>query len=445
MAVLPRLHDLSQLSDVERQALLQRTEADLGPFLERVSPIIDAVRVDGDNALSRFAKEFDNSPVAPDEIQASTQEFEDAFKALPDEIIDVLSFAADSVRRFHQAQMPKEMWMKEMHPGVYAGERHLPIQSVACYVPRGKGAFPSVVLMTAIPAVVAGVPEAIIVTPPGPDGKVDAATLVAARLAGIEKVFKCGGAQGVAAAALGTETVPKCLKIVGPGSPWVGAAKQLLAHVIDPGTPAGPSESIILCDETANGRVAALDLIIESEHGPDSSAFLVTSSRVVAEEALAAIPDYWQQMGPQRVEFSSTVLSGMNGGVVLTEDFDAALRFVNDYAPEHLEIQSKDPHRHFGRIINAGEILLGEHTPVTIGNFVLGPNAVLPTSQAARTASPLGVFDYLKRSSFGYVTREGYEKLAPIAKAFAEYEGFDGHANAVSALRDQALGLTSDS
>ena len=130
---------------------------------------------------------------------------------------------------------------------------------------------------------------------------------------------------------------------------------------------------------------------------------------------------------------------------VLTEDFDAALRFVNDYAPEHLEIQSKDPHRHFGRIINAGEILLGEHTPVTIGNFVLGPNAVLPTSQAARTASPLGVFDYLKRSSFGYVTREGYEKLAPIAKAFAEYEGFDGHANAVSALRDQALGLTSDS
>ena len=433
------LHELSKLSDSDRERLLERTESDLTSFIERVRPIIEAVRVEGDEALSRFANELDKSPVLPNEIAVGEADFEEAFSLVSGDIIDVLKFSADNIRRFHEAQMPAEMWMKEMHPGVFAGDRQLPIQSVACYVPRGKGSFPSVALMTAVPAVVAGVPNVIIITPPGPDGKIDAATLVAARLAGVRKVFKCGGAQAVAAVAYGTKTVPKCLKIVGPGSPWVVAAKQLLSGVIDPGTPAGPSESIILCDETANGRVAALDLIVESEHGPDSSAFLVTNSREVAEMARAAIPEYWARMGARRVEFSSTVLGGNRGGIVLTRDFDEAIQFVNDFAPEHLEIQCKDPHAHLGRIQNAGEILLGEHTPVTLGNFVLGPNAVLPTSKAARTASPLSVFDYMKRTSVGYVTREGYEHLAPYAKKIAEYEGFDGHANAVSELRDEAL------
>src|SRR5690606_38539124 len=180
-------------------------------------------------------------------------------------------------------------------------------------------------------------------TPPRPDGGVDAATLVAARIAGVENVYKCGGAQGVAAVAYGTETVPKCAKIVGPGSPWVVAAKRVLAGVIDPGLPAGPSEAIILADATADGALAARDLIVESEHGPDSSAFLVTDSRAVAEAAMAAIPRYWAQMGEQRVGFSSTVLCGPRGGIVLAPDFDAAIAFVNAYAPEHLEIVADEP------------------------------------------------------------------------------------------------------
>jgi histidinol dehydrogenase len=434
------LHDLSQLSAAERARLLVRSEADLGPVIEKVKPIVAAVKAEGDAALVRFAREFDKSPVAAGRLKAMETDFDAAFKSVEPEVIRAIEFAVDGIRRFHQAQKPEEMWLKEIRPGAYAGDRFIPMPSVACYVPRGKGSFPSVVMMTTIPAVVAGVPRIVIVTPPGPDGNVDAATLVAARLAGVKEVYKCGGAQGVAAVAYGTETVPKMAKIVGPGSPYVVAAKRLLADVIDPGIPAGPSEAIILCDGTANGAVAALDLIVESEHGPDSSAFLVTDSRAVAEAARKAIPGHWKNMGEQRVSFSSAVLCGPRGGIVLAPDFEAAIRFVNDYAPEHLEILARDPFEYLGRITNAGEILLGEHTPVPLGNFVLGPNAVLPTSGQARTCSPLSVFDFMKRSSIGYVTASGYPSLAKHARILATYEGFDGHANAVSELREKARG-----
>lgn len=432
-------HVLSELTPDQRAALLRRTESDLQPFLDKVGPIIEAVRVEGDEALARFARDFDGSPVQANAIAASPQDFEDAFKAVDEEMTEVLRFSCDNVRRFHEAQMPEEMWMKEMHPGVFAGEKTVPIESVACYVPRGKGSFPSVVLMTAVPAVVAGVKEACIVTPPGPDGNIDAATLVAARLAGIERVYKCGGAQAVAAVAYGTETVPRCQKIVGPGSPWVVAAKRLLADLIDPGPPAGPSEAIVLADDSCNGRVVALDVLNEAEHGSDSSVFLVTDSRRVAEEAMAAIPDFWNEMGAQRVEFSSDVLCGDSGGVVLAEDMQAAIAFTNDYAPEHLLIHGKNSFDHLGGIRNAGEILLGEHTPLSVGNYTLGPNAVLPTGAAANTRSPLSVHDYMKTMGIGHLTAKGYAKLAPVAEKFARYEGFDAHANAVSSLRADAF------
>ncbi|ASJ74031.1 Histidinol dehydrogenase [Granulosicoccus antarcticus IMCC3135] len=432
-------YSYGSLDESQKEALLERTEGDLSPFIEKVGPIIEAVRKQGDTALARFANEFDKSPVTVDAIAATPADFDAAHDAVDSALIEVMEFCSDNVRQFHEAQMPESMWMKEMHPGVFAGEKIVPIQSVACYVPRGKGSFPSVVMMTAIPAVVAGVPEPVIITPPGPDGKIDAATLVAARIAGVERVFKCGGAQGVAAVAYGTETVPRCRKIVGPGSPWVVAAKRLLADRLDPGPPAGPSESIILADETANGRVAALDLLIESEHGPDSSAYLVTNSEAVAQAAMDAIPGYWEKMSAQRVEFSSTVLCGPRGGIILTDTIEQAIDFVNAYAPEHLQVHAKEPHDYLGLIHNAGEILLGEHTPICIGNFTLGPNAVLPTNASAHTRSPLGVHDYLKLMSIGHVTRKGYQKLAPYARKMALYEGFDAHANAVSQMRTEAF------
>jgi len=432
-------HRYASLDDAQKSALLQRTESDLSAFLAKVVPIIDAVRDEGDEALARFANEFDRSPVTSDAIAATPADIDAAFDALDAELIRTLEYNCDNVRRFHQAQMPEAMWMKEMHPGVFAGEKIEPIRSVACYVPRGKGSFPSVVMMTAIPAVVAGVPEPVIITPPGPDGQIDAATLVTARLAGVERVFKCGGAQGVAAVAHGTRTVPRCRKIVGPGSPWVVAAKRVLADRLDPGPPAGPSESIILADESANGRVAALDLLIESEHGPDSSAYLVTSSQAVADAAIAAIPEYWKRMGDQRAGFSSTVLCGPRGGIILTDTIERAIDFVNEYAPEHLQVHSSTPHDYLGAIHNAGEILLGEHTPICIGNYTLGPNAVLPTNASAHTRSPLGVHDYLKLVSIGHVTKKGYDRLAPHARRMARYEGFDAHENAVSEMRTEAF------
>lgn len=435
----PTFHDLSS-ADALPEALFQRTEADLSFFVEGVKPIIEAVRTEGDVALRRFARDFDKVEAEHMVIRAEPHEFDDAFARLDPDVIDSIRYAAQNIRAFHEAQKPEEMWMKEIRPGAFAGDRHIPIDSVACYVPRGKGSFPSVFLMTTIPAVVAGVPRAIVITPPGPDGRVDDATLVAARIVGIEEIYKCGGAQGVAAVAYGTETVPKCLKIVGPGSPWVVAAKRQLSGLIDPGVPAGPSEVVILADETVDGALAALDLIIESEHGPDSSAYLVTNSREVAEAAIAALPDHWAGLDPKRVEFSQTVLCGKHGGIVLTKDFETAIEFVNRYAPEHLEILAEEPMAVLPRIRNAGEILLGNYTPVTLGNFVLGPNAVLPTGGAAKTAGPLSVFDYMKRVSVGYVTRAGYQELADKAHGFALYEGFSGHAQAVSPKRHAIIG-----
>jgi len=434
-----RFHDLRATAEIP-PALFSRTETDLSGITVQVEPIIAAVRAEGDAALQRFARAYDGVQAEVMELRATEEEFETAFKSFSPEMIGTLEFAIDNIRRFHEAQKPEEMWLKEIRPGVWTGDRMLPIESVACYVPRGKGAFPSVVNMTCVPALVAGVKRVVIITPPGPDGRVDAGTLVAARLIGVTEVYKCGGAQGVAAVAYGTQIVPKCLKIVGPGSPYVVAAKRLLAQVIDPGTPAGPSEAIILADDSANGALAALDLIIESEHGPDSSAYLVTNSPRVAQEARDALPRYWAQMDEKRAHFSCTVLGGAHGGIVLTKDFETAIEFVNGYAPEHLEILTAEPMATLGRIINAGEILLGPYTPVTLGNYVLGPNAVLPTNRAARTGSPLCVFDYMKRTSIAQVTSAAYPALAEHAYRFASYEGFDGHARAVSPLRQTLLG-----
>jgi len=431
---------LAKITAEERARMLKRTEGDLTPFLEKVKPIIAAVQAEGDEALARFARDFDKSPVTADRIAANEEDFARAEKTLDPEVRAAIGFAAESIRRFHEDQKPEEMWFHEIRPGVFAGDRTSPIPSVACYIPRGKGAFPSSVMMIGIPAKVAGVGDISIITPPGPDGHIDTATLVAARAAGIGKVYKAGGAQGIAAVAHGTQTIGKCVKVVGPGSPWVVAAKRLLAEIIDTGTPAGPSETIIFADDTVDGRLAALDLLIEAEHGPDSSAFLVTTSSEVAEAALKAIPEYWSHMGQQRVDFTKAVLSSTRGGIVLARDTAEAMAFINDYAPEHLELLSRDPFAYLGMVRNAGEVLLGEHTPTTLGNFVIGPSHVLPTGGWAKTFSALSVHDFMKRTSVAYVTKAGYPAMARQARVIATYEGFEAHANAVSELRTRLLG-----
>ena len=431
---------LKDLSKAERAALVRRSEGDLTSFLEKVQPIIDAVRNEGDAALVRFGQELDKAAsLTRETLKATEAEFDEAFSLVDDKVVEAIRSGIENIRSFHEEQLPEPMWLKEIRPGAFAGDRFIAINSVALYVPRGKGSFPSVTMMTSVPGVVAGVPNLAIFTPPGPDGKVDAATLVAARLAGVETVYKVGGAQAVAAAAFGTETVRKAQKIVGPGSPWVVAAKRVLAGEIDPGLPAGPSECIVLADNTVHGGLAAMDLLIEAEHGPDSSAWLVTDSERVIEEALAALPELWADMDEKRAEFSRAVLTGKSGGIVLADSMAEACAFVNEYAPEHLEILSTKPFEYLGEITEAAEILLGPHTPVSIGNFALGPNAVLPTSKGANTYGPLSVADFMRRSSVGYVTAKGYPLMAASARVLAEYEGFSSHAIAVSERRDRYL------
>lgn len=433
------LWQLESLSQEQRQSLLKRTEADLADYISQVKPIIERVKAGGDQALVDYAKQYDGATLSVDQIKVTEQEFVEAEAKVDESTLSAIRYASENIRKYHEAQKPQEMVMQEMRSGSYVGEKYLAIPSVACYVPRGKGSFPSVLMMNAIPALVAGVEQVVIITPPGADGCVDAATLVAARENGISQVYKCGGAQAVAAVAYGTQSIPKCSKIVGPGSPWMIAAKQALSHVIDPGIPAGPSESIVFADATVDGALAAMDLLIEAEHGPDSSAFLVTTSSKLANEALAAISQHWLDMSEVRVEYSKAVLTGPMGGIILVKELDDAFDFINDYAPEHLQILSQDAWKYLGKVKNAGEVLLGQHTPSTLGNFVLGCNAVLPTSGAAATVSPLSVMDFMKFMSVAYVTQCGYKEMAKHAEVLARYEGFDAHANAVSSKRAQYI------
>jgi histidinol dehydrogenase len=427
---------LAEITPAERSKLLLRAEADLSGYLDKVWPIIEAVRLRGDDALSEFAAKFDHATVAADGIRVSDSEIEEACATIPSELRKAILFARDNIRHYHTVQLPKPMMLTPVAAGVLAGERFAPIPSVACYVPRGKGSFPSVCLMTLIPAGVAQVPRIIVITPPGPDGRVDAATLFAAHSVGVTEIYRCGGAQAVAAVAYGTATVPKCDKIVGPGSPWLVVAKQMLSNRIDPGPPAGPSEAIVLADETANAWKAALDLVNESEHGPDSSAFLVTADAKIAADVDRYVPHIWERMSENRRAYSTAVLTGQRGGVVLCRDIDEAVAFTNDYGAEHLQVHSANAFSYIERLTHAGEILLGENAAICLGNFVLGPNAVLPTAGAARTNSPLSVYDYMKRTSLVHVSAAGYPPLAEAAKTLAEYEGFDAHALAVSSLRD---------
>ena len=433
------LYELSKLNKTERNVLLRRSENDLEVFLEKVKPIIEDVRIKGDAALVEYAAKFDDAHFTSSEVGASKIEFDDAFNKLDSGVIESLEYAADNIQRYHEEQMPGEMWIKEIRPGILAGERYTPIDSAAIYSPRGKGSFPSVTLMGAIPAVVAGVPDPIILTPAGPDGKIDPATLVAARLSGVEQVYKAGGAVAVASAAFGTESIPKCLKIEGPGSPWLAAAKQLLSNQISSRVPAGPSDSIVFADSTVDPRLAAMDLLIESEHGTDSSVFLVTTSRDIVDGVITELPGYWAKMSEPWATYSSTVLSGTNGGIILTDNLQQAYDFMNDYAPEHCQVLSSEPSKHLSHIRNASEILLGNWTAGTLANYLLGPNCILPTNAQAKVHSPLGVLDFMKSATIAQVSRRGFMEAAPLAHQFAKYEGFDGHANAVSDLRSQIL------
>ena len=430
---------LNELPPDRLKSLMRRAEEDISDLFSLAQSVIDRVRVDGDEAVVEFTRKLDAPNFDHTMLRATKADFAAARQALSPEVISAIEQAHDNIQRFHEEQMPEPMWFTEIQPGVMAGERVTPVTSAGLYVPRGKGAFPSVMLMLATPAKVAGVPRVVVVTPPTSDGKADAASLVAAEICGVDEVYAVGGIQAVAALAFGTETLPKVAKIIGPGSSYVSAAKRLLYGTVDVGLPAGPSESIILCDENADGRLAALDLLVEAEHGAESAALLVTHSQSVAQVALDALPGYISELPEWRRNFVNNVLNNY-GGVVLTSSLEESIQFVNDYAPEHLEVLVNDPFLVLPKLRNAGEILLGHYTPIPTANYCLGLNAILPTGGFARSFSSVSVWDFLKRTGVGYLSREGYGRLQGITATLADYEGFPAHAQAIR-KRNEILGI----
>lgn len=431
--------EYSRLAPDQLTKIMRRAETDIRDLLPLAQEVINRVQVEGDAAVVDYTRRFDAAGFTADQLRASPQDFTQARSALSHDVIDAIQQAHDNIRRFHEEQMPEPLWFVEVQPGIMAGEKVSPVASAGLYVPRGKGAFPSVMLMLAVPAKVAGVPRVVVVTPPNPEGKADAASLVAAEICGVDEVYVVGGMQAVAALAYGTQTLPRVQKIIGPGSSYVSAAKRLLYGVVDVGLPAGPSESIILADEHADPRLAALDLLVEAEHGPDSAAILVTHSREVAERALELLPGYIAELPEWRQGFIKNVLSNY-GGVLLTSSLDESIQFVNDYAPEHLEVLTAEPFVTLNKIKNAGEILLGPLTPIPTANYCLGLNAILPTGGFAKSFSSVSVLDFLKRSGVGYLSREGYMRLQGVTTTLADYEDFPAHAMAIR-KRNSIIGL----
>ena len=424
------IFNLNEMTAEEKSKIMKRAETDITSHMILAKEVSDDVKANGDAALVKYTAMYDKVTLAQNKIKVTEQEIEDGYNRLDPKVRGAIEYAAKNIKNFHEKQLPEEMWFTEVDKGLMVGEKTTPIVDVCLYVPRGKGSFPSVLLMLGIPAVVAGVPKIVVVTPPNEKGDIDDAILAAAKIVGIKEIYKVGGIQAVAAVAYGTETVPKCHKIIGPGNAYATAAKRVLANYIDTGLPAGPSESIILADENADPEKVALDWMIEAEHGPDSAALLVTHCKELVEKVIPIVERQLEKVSEKRRQFITTNFSTY-GGVIITENLDQSIDFVNDYAPEHMEVMVKEPFTVLPKIKNAGEILLGDYTPITLCNFLLGPNAILPTGQFAKTYSSVSVFDFLKRSSIGYASKEGFEMVRENAALFATVEGFDAHALAV--------------
>ncbi len=415
-----------------RSKIMKRSETDINSVKEIVQPIIDDVRKNGDEALKKYAKKFDGVTADITSIKATPEEFERARNALDDKLKDAIKFCADNVRKFHQEQKDREerRWLAEVRPGVWAGEQVSPLPSIGLYVPRGKGAFPSVMYMLAAPAVVAGIKKIAVCTPPTPNGSVDDASLFTAEVCGVKDVYKAGGAQAIAALAYGTETIPKVVKVIGPGNSYVAAARRLLSDFINPGMPAGPSEAIIFADESANVKNTALDLLNEAEHGPDSASILVTHSEKLALEIENILPEMIAQLPPQRQDFCTRGFANY-GGIVITSSLEESIEFCNEYAVEHLHLKVSNPEKVIPKLVDVGEILVGEHTPIVLGNFGIGVNAVLPTGGHAKTYSATSIWDYMKRTSLAVVDKKGYDLLKEKVVTVSDYEGFSAHSNTI--------------
>jgi histidinol dehydrogenase len=413
------------------EELIKRSQADINSVLTTVSDILNDVRENKDNAVKAYTAKFDKAEL--DDLKVSGEEIKKAYDELDGELIKALESASSNIEKFHKAQIPEE-WEMEVIPGITAGQIIRPINSVGCYIPGGRAVYPSTILMTVIPAKIAGVDRIIACSPPGPDGKIQAAILVAADLAGVDEIYKCGGAQAIAAMAYGTESIAKVEKIVGPGNIFVTAAKKLVYGDVDIEFPAGPSEVLILADESAIPEYIAYDFLSQSEHDPNASCFLVTDSERIANKSNELIEKFANEA--KRSEIIAESLE-QHGHVILCNTMDEAIDFTNEYAPEHLIISTKDDKAVLDKIKNAGSIFLGKYSPVAAGDYGSGTNHVLPTGGGAKMYSGLSTETFIKKPTVQTLTKEGIKELSKTVLPIAEYEGFYAHADSIKVRLDK--------
>ncbi|MFH1424910.1 MAG: histidinol dehydrogenase [archaeon] len=410
------------------KTIMMRAKTDVDSVKESVGETIKNIRKNGDTALRKYTEKFDR--VLIEDFKTSEDEIREAYEEIDPLVLEKIKEQIEYSKKFASADKKnlKEEWSVQLGEGIEGGLKLTPIESVGLYVPGGKNPFPTVMQILAIPAKIAGVEKIVACTPPQKDGKILAEVLVAADLCGVDEVYKMGGAQAVAAFAYGTESVPKVLKVVGPGNPYVTAAKLLCFGEIGIDMPAGPSEALIIADEGATPSWLAADILARAEHGPDSAAVLVTWKREIAEKTLEEVGR--QKKERSRQEYIETALEKYCA-VVLVKDLREAVDFANEYAPEHLELQVESPREILPLINNAGSVFLGYYNPVAVGDYASGVNHILPTGQWAKMFSPVSVETFMKRVQFSYVNKTGLEKLKGIVDTIADIEGLDAHRESV--------------
>ncbi|MDD6616710.1 MAG: histidinol dehydrogenase [Lachnospiraceae bacterium] len=409
------------------EKLLKRSPNSYPEYESRVLEIINAVREKGDEALFSYTAKFDGVTLTKETVKVTEEEIEEAYRLVDPSLLEVIRKALVNIRAYHEKQK-KYSWFDSTEQGTILGQKVTPLNTVGVYVPGGKAVYPSSVLMNIVPAKVAGVGRIIMTTPPGRDGKVNPSTLVAAREAGVDEVYKAGGAQAVAALAFGTESIPKADKITGPGNIYVALAKKAVYGYVSIDSIAGPSEIMVLADETANPRYVAADLLSQAEHDEMASAILVTTSSELAEKVSQEIEGFLKTLS--RHEIIQKSLDNY-GFILLADTLDDAIDAVNEIASEHLEIVTKDAFQVMTRIRNAGAIFIGEYSSEPLGDYFAGPNHVLPTNGTAKFFSPLSVDDFVKKSSIIYYSREALEPLHHDIITFAEAEQLTAHANSI--------------
>ena len=407
--------------------LLKRSPNNYSQYENTVNEIIEKVRQEKDRALFDYTLKFDHFALNKDNIQVTREEIEEAYSRLDAGLIEVIKKSAENIRSFHQKQL-RNSWFDAKEDGTILGMKITPIARAGVYVPGGKAAYPSSVLMNVIPAKVAGVPEIIMTTPPGADGRVNPGTLVAADIAGVNTIYKVGGAQAIAALAFGTESIPKVDKITGPGNIVVALAKKAVYGYVSIDSIAGPSEILVLADETANPRYVAADLLSQAEHDELASAILITTSEALAEKVSAQVDAFVTQL--ERKEIIQKSLD-QYGYILLADTLQDAIAAVNEIASEHLEILTSNPFEVMTRIKNAGAIFLGEYASEPLGDYFAGPNHILPTNGTAKFFSPVNVDDFIKKTSIISYSREALEKVHRDIETFAVSEGLTAHANSI--------------